>query len=391
MATDFPTSKQTIPNPTSTDLLENASATLDHDYQHSTANDTVEALQDKVGIDGDSTTSSHDYKLSGVTGSDKAASLTGAETLTNKTIGSGAKTALGSDAEGDMYVRDSGGNLTRLAIGSDDQILTSDGTNPVWETNPATTDASETERGVVEKATQAEVDAGTATGGAGTLVATPDTVRAKKYHDYALSTGSSNAYVLDVSPSITAYATGQEFTFEANHSNTGTATLNVDTLGAKTLKDPEGTEMSSGWIQSGGIYKVVYDGTDMIVVSPLNKTMQVDQDTYNVSNGTGQTSTTITVGFTPKIVHYVIECADADEEAIAWGQYDVDADTYASINLEPSSNNTNIRTADACNANFTDGQFTVSFDTFTSTGFDITVDRDSTFASNGTIRVTSVR
>lgn len=44
------------------------------------------ALEAKVGVDGSAVTTSHDYKLSGVTGTDKAVSKTGTETLTNKTL-----------------------------------------------------------------------------------------------------------------------------------------------------------------------------------------------------------------------------------------------------------------------------------------------------------------
>ena len=43
-------------------------------------------MQAKVGADSSAVTTSHDYKLGGVTGSDKASSLAGTETLTNKTI-----------------------------------------------------------------------------------------------------------------------------------------------------------------------------------------------------------------------------------------------------------------------------------------------------------------
>lgn len=181
MSTNFPTSKQTIPNPSAVDLVENADDTLDHDYQHSTINDTVEALQDKVGIDGDATNTSHDFKLSGVSDGDKAVSLTGSETISNKTIGASTAIALGSDAEGDMYYRDSNGDFVRRAIGNTDDILTVSGGVPVWAANPATTDASTTERGVVEKATAAEINAGTATGGAGTLAVTPDGLASSDY------------------------------------------------------------------------------------------------------------------------------------------------------------------------------------------------------------------
>lgn len=82
MATNFPTTLDTLTNPTATDKVNSPS----HADQHANANDAIEALQVKVGIDSSAVTSSHDYKLSGVTGSDKASSLAGTETLTNKTI-----------------------------------------------------------------------------------------------------------------------------------------------------------------------------------------------------------------------------------------------------------------------------------------------------------------
>lgn len=82
MSTNFPTSLDTLTNPTSTDKVD----TVDHAAQHANANDAIEALQAKVGADSSAVTTSHDYKLSGVTGSDKSVSLTGTETLTNKTL-----------------------------------------------------------------------------------------------------------------------------------------------------------------------------------------------------------------------------------------------------------------------------------------------------------------
>lgn len=43
-------------------------------------------VEAKIGIDSSAVNTSHDYKLSGVTGTDKAVSKTGTETLTNKTL-----------------------------------------------------------------------------------------------------------------------------------------------------------------------------------------------------------------------------------------------------------------------------------------------------------------
>jgi len=45
----------------------------------------------------------------------------------------GLNFSLGSDAEGDMYYRNSAGALTRLAKGDDDQVMTMDGNVPNWE------------------------------------------------------------------------------------------------------------------------------------------------------------------------------------------------------------------------------------------------------------------
>src|SRR3990170_8251722 len=78
----YPTSLDTLTNPGTTDPLNSPS----HSGQHSNANDILEAIEAKVGIDSSAVTTSHDYKLSGVTGTDKAVSKTGTETLTAKTL-----------------------------------------------------------------------------------------------------------------------------------------------------------------------------------------------------------------------------------------------------------------------------------------------------------------
>jgi len=81
------------------------------------------------------------------------------------------------------------------------------------------------------------------------------------------STGSANAYVLAASRAMTAYAAGDRFTFKANFTNTGAATINVDGLGAKSIKRQDGSALIAGDIQSGGYVDVVYDGTNFILLS----------------------------------------------------------------------------------------------------------------------------
>lgn len=58
MATNFPTSLDTLTNPTSTDGLNNPS----HSSQHADANDAIEALEAKVGVNGSVVTTSLDYR-----------------------------------------------------------------------------------------------------------------------------------------------------------------------------------------------------------------------------------------------------------------------------------------------------------------------------------------
>jgi len=64
MASNFPSSLDNFTNPTSTDTLDSPP----HDVQHSDANDAIENLQAKVGIDSSAVTTSHDYILNQPTG-----------------------------------------------------------------------------------------------------------------------------------------------------------------------------------------------------------------------------------------------------------------------------------------------------------------------------------
>ena len=59
MATNFPTSLDALTNPTSTDSLTSPS----HADQHADANDAIEALQAKVGVNSSSVSTSLDYKV----------------------------------------------------------------------------------------------------------------------------------------------------------------------------------------------------------------------------------------------------------------------------------------------------------------------------------------
>lgn len=79
-------------------------------------------------------------------------------------------------------------------------------------------------------------------------------------------TGSSSAYVLTTGFSLPAYATGQRFFLKWNHTNASTTpTLNVDGLGAKSIKKRDGSNPSASDLVSGRYNEVIYDGTNMVL------------------------------------------------------------------------------------------------------------------------------
>lgn len=65
MATNFPTSLDALTNPVAGDSLSSPS----HAGQHADANDAIEALQAKVGVNNSAVTTSIDYKLRNLDGS----------------------------------------------------------------------------------------------------------------------------------------------------------------------------------------------------------------------------------------------------------------------------------------------------------------------------------
>jgi len=85
--------------------------------------------------------------------------------------------------------------------------------------------------------------------------------------DYEDAGGSSNAYTLAIDSTITALSAGQVFKFRANHTNTDVATLNVNSIGAVSLKKYNDQTLLPGDIESGQIVVVVYDGTDFQIIS----------------------------------------------------------------------------------------------------------------------------
>lgn len=153
MASQFPTNVVTtsnIPNFVGSNTL----SADNHAGRSNDLRDEVIALETKVGANGSAVTTTHDYKLNEVTGTDKSVGKTATQTLTNKTL-TNPVINVGSDATGDMYYRNSSGVLVRLPAGSTGQVVTISGGVPVYQTPASAADASYAAKGVVQFQTDA--------------------------------------------------------------------------------------------------------------------------------------------------------------------------------------------------------------------------------------------
>jgi len=99
---------------------------------------------------------------------------------------------------------------------------------------------------------------------------------------HATDTGAANAYVISLSATLVAYAVGQRFTFKAANANTGASTLNVNAIGAKSIKKDASGALAAGDIIVGQIYEVEYDGTNFQLMS-RTATRTLDQQTFTTA------------------------------------------------------------------------------------------------------------
>ena len=109
-------------------------------------------------------------------------------------------------------------------------------------------------------------------------------------------TGAANAYVVTLSQTdAVAYTTGLRISFKATYANTGASTLNVNSLGVKTIKAIDGTDLTAGNIPANGIVEVIYNGTNFQLLSSIPGTIYFD-NTYFGGAGTLASPLTIIGG-----------------------------------------------------------------------------------------------
>ncbi len=111
---------------------------------------------------------------------------------------------------------------------------------------------------------------------------------------YAVDAVGTDAYAINPSPAITAYVAGQHFTFQAGVANTGAATLNVSGLGAKPIVKDVSSALVTGDILLNQITEVVYDGTNMQMIS--QRSGNIDTPAIDIQIFTSSGTWTMPVG-----------------------------------------------------------------------------------------------
>lgn len=134
-------------------------------------------------------------------------------------------------------------------------------TNILWrQVGSATPDATSSTKGKAKlynslgSATDGAVDQNTVT---------------RKMQDAASISGTAsgtNTYTVALSPALDAYRTGQTFEILFTNANTGAATLNINSLGAKSIKKNVSTALVTGDIAAGQILSLSYDGTNFQII-----------------------------------------------------------------------------------------------------------------------------
>lgn len=115
--------------------------------------------------------------------------------------------------------------------------------------------------------------------GAGTALthyADVASVQNSGYH-YAATSGT-DTYTITLSPAPAAYATGQRFLIKIGSANTGAATINVNSLGAKSLVKGVSTALVAGDLLANKFYVIVYDGTNFQVEGVVTYSESIDID-----------------------------------------------------------------------------------------------------------------
>jgi len=159
---------------------------------------------------------------------------------------------------------------------------------------------------------------------------------------YAADAGANDTYAITLSPAPAGYVTGAHYRFKANTVNTGAATINVNSLGAKTIKKAAGgitTDLADNDIRAGQFVDLVYDGTNMQMQSLLGNAAAGSGTVTSIATTSPITGGTITATGTIACATCVTSSAALTSTAIVTGAGSQGSQTpSATATLDSSGN-----------------------------------------------------
>jgi len=86
------------------------------------------------------------------------------------------------------------------------------------------------------------------------------------YKKYLATASGTDTYTASLTPVLAAYTSGDVYYIKFTNANTGAATLNLNTLGAKSIIKNGADALVAGDIAAAQIYALAYDGTNLQIL-----------------------------------------------------------------------------------------------------------------------------
>jgi hypothetical protein len=118
-----------------------------------------------------------------------------------------------------------------------------------------------------------------------------------------ITVAGTNALTGLATPTLGGYASGAQFSFIAQNNNTAAVTIDIDTLGVKSITKFGTTPLAAGDIQAGALTLIEYDGTQFQLLNVTNNNFKYISEPTTIS----ATASTGTINYdvaTQSIVYY---------------------------------------------------------------------------------------
>jgi len=102
---------------------------------------------------------------------------------------------------------------------------------------------------------------------------------------YLTSVSGTNTITATASVAFTGYVTGMTYYLRPAAANTGAVTININSQGAKSVVQSDGTALVSGALDTAALYQLVYDGTNFVIMGTEINNRVVDYQAFT-ANGT---------------------------------------------------------------------------------------------------------